>query len=72
MGASDEEIESVYIWVDNDDEEYKMTWTNWKDEEPFGANNQNCLIREGATGKWDDKECARTFPYFCETITRGY
>ncbi len=72
LGATDEEIESVFVWVDDGDEEYKMSWTNWKAEEPVGSQSQNCLIRQGSDGKWDDKECARNFPYFCETITREY
>jgi hypothetical protein len=69
LGGTDQEVEDDWHWITGE----PMNFEGWR-LDPLEPNNgngngpENCMIMEAdsATGTWDDRDCAKTFPYVCE------
>lgn len=68
LGASDSAIEMTWQWVTAE----PFVFDNWRDGEPNdGADDtvaEDCMVLEAdtATATWDDRPCARLYPFLCE------
>lgn len=72
MGASDEQLENSFVWVDGT----TMIFDVWRAGEPNNAGPngpENCAIIEGDNPalEWDDRDCTTLFPYLCERAPPG-
>lgn len=52
LGATDEETEGIWKWIDGSDWNY----TNWSPNEPNNSNSNQDYLRMYQNGKWDDIE----------------
>ena len=72
MGASDEQLEGSFVWVDGT----PMIFDVWRAGEPNNAGAdgpENCVIIEGDNPalEWDDRDCSSLRPYLCERAPPG-
>ena len=63
LGATDQEDEGVWKWVD----ESPWNYTNWKDNglSSYGADSMDCLRYE--KGKWSDWTCTNKISVVCQS-----
>lgn len=66
FGYDDIMLEGTFLW--NTLEPYRHS--NWAAGQPNdpndGSTEQDCALKSGATGQWDDRDCAATAAYLCE------
>jgi hypothetical protein len=60
-GATDGSPEGTWTWASG-----TSTYTNWRNG-PDGGTGENCATLNDANGLWDDRSCATSFRYVCQT-----
>ena len=68
VGGNDIENEDKFIWEGSRE---PVPHAGWLCGQPNNAQRgQDCMIITlGRKGRFDDKQCDETFPYFCENST---
>ena len=66
IGYSDNNVEGTWQWVDVNKEGLYKNYKNWQNGEPNnnGAKEDCGVMRK--TGMWNDFECVKKLPFFCE------
>jgi len=63
FGLNDLDAEGVYVWADGSPTSY----TDWAGGQPNNSGEQDCARMLG-DGKWNDTECANSYPALCRTV----
>ena len=45
---------------------HTVSYTKWKQGEPNGGKNENCVVTAAGTAEWNDVGCAAKLPYVME------
>ena len=75
LGLTDLRLEGMWTWNTDPWDYSTLMWTNWKDEEPGGGNQQNCARQHVSDDsrwnkKWTSTNCNHNgnfdIPVICE------